>query len=258
MSFRRMLPFLFLNIVVSAVVMLGILFWWENRDSGEVDPVVETAVTPTLPLATSLIPENAAAVSTETPEPEPSSSQPIHIVKAGETLGSISEFYDVTLDDIMAANGINNPNIISVGQELLIPIGGLPTAVPPPTAAPAENLLPTPIPTEALTAAGEVNVEITAVVGAGNLVEEAVQIANFGSSQVALLDWELSDSGGHVFTFGQITLFGDGAAIQVHTETGQNGPADQYWGLETAVWESGEQVTLRDADGNIQATFIVP
>ena len=98
----------------------------------------------------------------------------------------------------------------------------------------------------------------TAVTNPGSLTEETVQITNFGGSQVALLDWELSDSGGHIFKFGQITLFGDGAAIQIHTEAGQNGPADQYWGLETPIWEPGEQVTLRDTDGNVQATFIVP
>ncbi|MCP4424223.1 MAG: lamin tail domain-containing protein, partial [Chloroflexi bacterium] len=119
------------------------------------------------------------------------------------------------------------------------------------------NVLPSPIPTEELVVE-EVNVAITAVTNPGSLTEETVQITNFGGSQVALLDWELADSDGHIFKFGQVTLFGDGAAIQIHTETGQNGPADQFWGLETPIWEPGEQATLRDAEGNVQATFIVP
>lgn len=253
MSFRRMLPFLLLNVLVSAMTMLAILYWWENRSPAEAIVTEETAVIPTIPLATSA-PVGAAA--TDTPEPEADDGPIIHVVQAGDTLGNLSTFYDVPLDDLMTANGLTNPNLLSIGQELTIPIGGLATATPPPTAAPVE-VLPTPIPTEAFVT-GEVKVIITAVTGAGNLTEEAVQIANYGSSQIALQGWELSDEDGHLFEFGQITLFGDGAAIQIHTEAGQNGPADQYWGLETAVWESGEQVFLRDAAGEVQSTFIVP
>ena len=256
MSFRRMLPFLLLNVVVSAVTMLAILYWWDNRDVGQLGAVGETAVTPTLSLATSA-PDSMPA-NADTPEPQPDDQPLTHVVRAGETLGSISEFYDVSIDDIMTVNDISNPNILSVGDALIIPVGGVPTATPPPTETPITNILPSPIPTEELIAGGEVDVEITAVAGPGALTEETVQIANFGSSQIALLGWELLDSDGHVYTFGQITLFGDGAAIQVHTEIGQNGPADQYWGLETPVWEPGEQATLRDAEGNTQATFTVP
>jgi LysM repeat protein len=253
MSFRRMLPFLLLNVLVSAITMLAILYWWDNRSPATTDEVTETAVIPTIPLATNA---PAGAAPTNTPEPVADDSPIIHVVKAGDTLGNLSTFYDVPLDDLMAANGLTNPNILSVGQELIIPIGGLATATPPPTAAPVD-VLPSPIPTEALVA-GEVEVMITAVIGAGSLTEEAIQIANFGSSQIALQGWVLADEDGHQFEFGQVTLFGDGAAIQIHTEAGQNGPADQYWGLETAVWEPGEQVSLRDADGAIQSTFTVP
>jgi LysM repeat protein len=253
MSFRRMLPFLLINVVVSAVTMLAILFWWENRDASAPEETVETAVTPTLTLATP-----NASNPTATPELEPEDEPLIHVVRAGDTLGNISEFYDVPLDDLTTANNINVNDFLSVGQQLVIPIGGLPTATPPPTETPIANILPSPIPTEELAAGGEVNVAITAVTGAGDLATEAVQITNLGGSQIALLGWELSDTGGHTFTFGKSTLFGDGAAIQIHTETGENGPADQYWGLETAVWETGEQVTLRDADGAVQATFTVP
>ena len=47
MSFRQMLPFLLLNIIVSAVVVLSILFWWDNH-SGEV-AVSEATAAATLP-----------------------------------------------------------------------------------------------------------------------------------------------------------------------------------------------------------------
>ena len=253
MSFRRMLPFLLLNILVSAITMLAILYWWDNRSPAETVDTGETAVIATIPIATNA---PAGVAPTDTPEPTEDEGPIIHVVKAGDTLGNLSTFYDVPLEDLMAANGITNPNILSVGQELIIPIGGLATATPPPTEAPV-NILPSPISTEA-PAAGEVEVVITAVTGAGSLTEEVVQIANYGSSQIALQGWQLSDEDGHVFTFGQVTLFGDGAAIQIHTEAGQNGPADQYWGLETAVLTPGEQLSLRDAAGEVQSTFTVP
>ena len=49
------------------------------------------------------------------------SSGPIYIVQPGDTLTSIAENFNVTLDELMAANGITNPNLLNVGQELVIP-----------------------------------------------------------------------------------------------------------------------------------------
>ena len=48
----------------------------------------------------------------------------IHVVEAGETLGSISQKYygdGSGVEKIMNANGLDNPNRIVCGQELLIP-----------------------------------------------------------------------------------------------------------------------------------------
>ncbi len=44
-----------------------------------------------------------------------------HTVQRGETLASIAAKYGVTVADIVAANGISNPNLIAVGQELVVP-----------------------------------------------------------------------------------------------------------------------------------------
>ena len=44
-----------------------------------------------------------------------------HTVQRGETLASIAAKYGVTVEAIVAANHISNPNLISVGQELVIP-----------------------------------------------------------------------------------------------------------------------------------------
>ena len=256
---RRLLPFILLNILVSAAVMLAILYWWEGRQAEELAEAetnfAAVIIVPTnTPSAVSAVP--AFVDNTPIPTAEPD-TRTYYIVKAGDTLGSISTTFDVPMADIMEANGITNPNLLSVGQELWIPIGGIPTPTPTPTLTPTPNIPPTPIPTQPLTQ-GEVIIEIKEVVGVGQLTEEAVSIVNTGSRPVALQGWVLRDEAGIAYTFGQITLFGDGAGILVHTEAGADTTLDLYWGLQTAVWQPGEVVTLLNRDGVVQATYTIP
>src|SRR5690606_28989182 len=63
--------------------------------------------------------------------------QTIYVVQPGDNLYRISLRYNVTIAAIVAANGIPNPNLIYVGQRLVIPAGG--TTPPPPG---------TPVPTQ--------------------------------------------------------------------------------------------------------------
>ena len=253
MSFRRMLPFLILNVIVSATVVLAVLYWWDARqpEEPEVSGVPQTAVT----LPPIAITAEALAQATDTPVPE--QGPPIHVVAPGDTLGNLSAFYDVPIEDIMVANDLTNADFLFVGQQLIIPVGGLPTAVPEPTATATSNAPPTPVATEP-PAAGEVLIEILTVQGVGQLESEAVQIVNNGSRQAALLNWQLRDEAGHVYTFGQRTIFGEGAGILVHTSAGQDSVTAVYWNQTEAVWETGETVTLVDADGAERATFVIP
>lgn len=46
----------------------------------------------------------------------------IHIVEAGETLSLVAESYGVTLEEILALNGIEDPNYVYEGQWLTLPI----------------------------------------------------------------------------------------------------------------------------------------
>ncbi|MFZ0547483.1 MAG: lamin tail domain-containing protein [Candidatus Promineifilaceae bacterium] len=254
MSIRRMMPFILINIVVSATVVLLILFFWDNRN-----PSQETADSSAQPLATALVPTRISTVElASTLSPNETPGGPItHTVRPGESLGGISQFYDVPIEDIMTASGIDNPNFLQVGQVLVIPIGGIPTATPPATPTATPNVAPTPIPTEA-PVEGEAIIEISEVIGVGSLAEEAVSIVNSGNRPIALLDWQITDKEGTVYTFGQVTLFGEGGGILLHTEAGQDGASDLYWGLEQPVWESGETVTLTDAEGTVRVTYTIP
>lgn len=256
MSVRRMLPFIFVNVIVSAAVVLLILAWWDGREGGNAEPAAtQTLATPTIGFA--VLPTGGAAGTPETAATEAGDGPTVYVVQSGDTLGSISTQFDVPIDDIMAANELSNPDVLFVGQELVIPIGGFATPTPPATATATAAVLPSPIPTEPITQ-GEVDIQITQVVGVGQLTEEAVSISNLGSRPAALLNWRLIDAEGHIYTFGQVTLFGDGAAIVVHTESGQDGPSDLFWGEEQPVWQSGETVTLQDGEGTTQATYQIP
>jgi len=48
----------------------------------------------------------------------------VHVVQWGETLSLIASRYGVTVDALMAANGLSDPNFVFVGQRLIIPTSG--------------------------------------------------------------------------------------------------------------------------------------
>ncbi|MFN2134786.1 MAG: lamin tail domain-containing protein [Candidatus Promineifilaceae bacterium] len=267
MSFRRMLPFLLLNIFVSAAVVLAVLWWWDGRET-EAEPVA--ALVPPVATVQGAAPANEEAAAASQPAPaeeaagEEADRPGLHVVQAGDTLGQISLKYDIGVDAIMAANNISNPNFLSVGQELVIPQEGEALPEPADTQEGGEEELdasgaqrPTPIPTEPA-AEGEALLLIADVVSAGQMNSEAVQIVNNGSREASLAGWKLTDQLGHTYSFGQLTLFGDGAGIALHTGSGQDSATDLYWGLEEALWNSGDRVVLYDAAGTVQAEFEIP
>ncbi len=78
-----------------------------------------------------------------------------YTVQPGDTLGKIARAHGVSAAAIIAANGIGNPDVIWVGQRLLIPGAGG-SAPPPPSPAPAPTPKPTtPAPVVHVVQAGE-------------------------------------------------------------------------------------------------------
>jgi len=227
---------------------------------------VKSTPTPTAGVTT------AVAVAPVTPTPGPIT----HIVEAGDTISGLAFQYDVPEADIIAANQLDNPNFLTLGTELIIPVGGLPDATatftPAPTATdtPLPELPPavetataeagplvtdTPLP---LPAAGELNIVITEVIGAGQVEQERVVIANNGDRLADMAGWTLNDADGNSFPFPNFRLWA-GGNVTVHTRVGEDGnpPANFYWQKLVAIWTPGETVTLRNALGEEMATFVV-
>jgi len=95
----------------------------------------------------------ASATPTATRAPSATPTPRTHVVLAGESLGAIAQQYGVTLADLMAANGIQDANKVTAGQELKIPDAAaatpaLPAATPAatPTLTPAASPTASPVP----------------------------------------------------------------------------------------------------------------
>lgn len=83
-------------------------------------PTLQSTPTPS-PISTP-----AATARAATPSPRPATATPqstpqVYVAKAGDSLSSIAARYGVTTQALMAANGLSNPNLINIGQVLVIP-----------------------------------------------------------------------------------------------------------------------------------------
>ncbi len=76
----------------------------------------------------------ATSTPTVTPLVPPTTAPPVtttYVVVTGDTLGRIAVRFNTTASTLAQLNGITNPNIIHVGQRLIIPVGGQVITQPP-------------------------------------------------------------------------------------------------------------------------------
>jgi hypothetical protein len=176
-------------------------------------------------------------------------------------LGGIALLHDIPLENLLVANNLSEDDIITPGQVLIVPLGEVMTPTPvtpspaPATPTPAE---PTPFPTETSTPPGPVQVRIQEVLAAGTLAREGVVIINRGRT-VNLDGWTLGAAGGEAeYVFPRLTLAQE-VPVTLYTIKGDDSPQGLHWGLSAAQWgESGTIIELRDAEGDLVATFPVP
>ena len=120
-----------------------------------------------------------------------------------------------------------------------------------PTLAAESRMLNTLLPT-ALNA----QVAITNIVGANDISAEGIVLQNMGAI-IDLTGWTLTDGEDNVYTFDSLRLFSSGQ-ITLYTLPGLNTPTTIFWGLTHALWQTGDIVTLYDAEGNVQSSVRVP
>jgi len=226
------------NAIISLIISVSVFLVWGRAVPGAVEPTVTAAHVQELPR------------SAETPE------MLVYVVQEGDSLSGIALKFNVSLEDLMRANGLVDPNILFLGQELIIPIGGLPPAPPVPTDTPIPFEPPTPLSTSP-PLGSQLRVMIEEVIARGSYAEESIIISNSGLP-VRLEGWTLSDQQGHVYVFPNLSL-GTGSTVRVHTGRGINSVTDLYWGLEVAVWgEAGDVASLRDNQGKPIGAYPLP
>jgi LysM repeat protein len=274
LRWKRLIYYLLINVIVSAVTTLVVLTIWGQTHTPK--PCVigpdalqsASAALPTLawtpdyggtPAPETAVPSPFSTPTPITPTPIQYSGTITHTVKTGETLGIIAGVYGVTVEDIVALNHLDDPNHVEIGQLLRIQIP--PTETPTATQTPTITPTPTPpTPTKTptpVTPTQAPQVVIEAVIGAGDLATERVNLTVEGGGEIALTVWQLKDSQGHTFTF-PLYILHLGGQLSVYTGSGTASVGALYWGLSEPVWASGETVTLLDAQRNVRATYRVP
>lgn len=252
MSRRQLLFIVLLNAFVSLAIAVAVVWVAEQRrpDAEELaalytpSPPVVLIVTPT-PAASSAqsvatpIPNQPAATSAP-----PSGSTEIYVVEAGDSLFGIALKFGLTIDGLMQANNLTNPDFVFVGQRLTIPGADGQTSQP---GGSAPAAAPTPA-----TDGMQLRVE-----QAGNLAQEQVQVINDSDTALNLQGWTLSREGGPIFTFGNLPIF-PGGSVRVHSGNGEANSINLYWAQTAPVWSSGAVARLRNPEGTVVVSVTIP
>lgn len=128
-------------------VAIAALWLWKPWQSEQPQAMSPTRIPPTatsVPSPTYVMVPTATPLNSPTPEATMTlpPNQTRHTVKSGETVSTIAKQYGTTSKAVLDANGLKATSIISVGDELIIP---LPVAN---TSTPTITLTPSPTPFE--------------------------------------------------------------------------------------------------------------
>lgn len=253
MNRRQLALVIILNAVISLTIAVAVVWVVEQRRPDPetlaalvtplTAPVVAPTFTPTPAGVTSPPPAQEQTTPIATPAP---GAEEIHVVQAGDSLLAIAGRYGVSMQAIMDANNLTNPDFVFSGQRLVIPrADAAPTAAPQasPTAATVQN-------------AGQ-GLRVASFTGNGILTNEAVQIANDSDLVINLQGWRLEKENGPAYTFGGISLF-PGSGVVLYTGSGADTSVALYWNQAAPQWETGSVARLVNPQGQEVSRLTAP
>jgi len=140
---RRRQRISWVDALLVLAVLAVLLIWWrvgtqpQQESAAAADP--NTILPTNIPMMASGTPqETATPVATFTPVPVTEQTIVAHEVQSGETLLSIAGQYDVTVEEIQAANNLSG-ELIRVGDRLNIPVLSTPSVAVTSTVGTASN-----------------------------------------------------------------------------------------------------------------------
>lgn len=136
-------------------------------------------------------------------------------------------------------NRNNTTNTITIEPPLSaspLPIGPSPDVVLPP--------LDTPV------------IKVANVFAAGDLQNELLVIERIGEGELNLLGWQIIDQDNNKFTFPAMELVK--GQVSIYSRTGTDTVNTLFWGSESAIWGTGEKVSILDSAGQERASFEIP
>ncbi len=192
-------------------------------------------------------PPVVAVAGTPLPPTPTRRTQPLtYIVKPGDTLSTIAAQFNISTAALMQANGITNPNVLAVGQQLIIPPPDLTPVVSIPATPSTAVASPVPI------------LRITAILRSSSpqtSVGEMVIIQNIGV-RINMKGWTLADLRGSIYVFPDVVL-DNNSGVRVHTEGGLDTATDLYWGRSAPVWDATDTATLKDRSGVVIDSYTI-
>ena len=185
---RSSLPFaLLLGIALAAAGGCGLQRSPADQATATLTAAIQRVLSPTsFPTWT---PEPVTPTPTATPTATPTPI--VYVIQKGDTLVEIASRFRVSASEIQAANGITDPRLLQIGQEIIIPQGSNQDLAGTPT--------PTPIPLRVLSLNHARTVSGDAIV-MGEILNETAQ----GVEEVVLAI-ELRDASGHTVSSTEVT-----------------------------------------------------
>jgi len=250
MNRRQLALVIILNALVSLAIAVAVVWVVEQRRpdpetlAALVTPITAPVIAPTFtptPVAAPAAPEAATPVATSAP-----GAEEVYVVQAGDSLLAIADRYGISMQTIMDANNLTNPDFVFSGQRLLIPRSdGVSTAAAPSPTTPADAEL-----------AGQ-GLRVASFTGNGILASESVQLANDSDLVINLQGWRLEKVDGPAYTFGAISLF-PGAGLVLYTGIGADSSVALYWNQAEPLWPSGSVARLVNPQGQEMARLAAP
>lgn len=126
-----------------------------------------------------------------------------------------------------------------------------------PIITPIQGAASLPAATSTVPAAEGQQLYLEGVFGVGDIKVEYILLRNRSTTAVDLTGWRLRADGGREYRFPNLTLNPNGA-VRIYSGLGTNSVIELYWNSDSALWASGDQLTLLNRTGDEHTQFVVP